>query len=125
MSSQHVAGEKVDAFGGIVGVLTYVVEEIAEIGAEGIGNEEEGGSKEEEESVQDEMLMEMINNNYSYYTYESSPFLFKKYFIQPPHAIIKIRYAKLHKLVPKMPKIFPKKLLIIPQTGLKSVKKNT
>ena len=53
MSSQHVAGEKVDAFGGIVGVLTYVVEEIAEIGAEGIGNEEEGGSKEEEESVQD------------------------------------------------------------------------
>lgn len=66
MSSQHVAGEKVDAFGGIVGVLTYVVEEIAEIGAEGIGNEEEGGSKEEEESVQDEMLMEMINNNYSY-----------------------------------------------------------
>jgi protein pelota len=65
MSSQHVAGEKVDAFGGIVGVLTYVVEEIAEIGAEGIENEEEG-NKEEEEGVQDEMLMEMINNNYSY-----------------------------------------------------------
>ena len=65
MSSQHVAGEKVDAFGGIVGVLKYVVEEIAEIGAEGIENEEEG-NKEEEEAIENEMLIEMINNNYNY-----------------------------------------------------------
>ena len=65
MSSQHVAGEKVDAFGGIVGILTYVVEEIAEIGAEGIENDEEG-NKQEDEPIENETLIEMINNNYNY-----------------------------------------------------------
>ena len=34
MSSQHISGEKIDCFGGIVGILTYVVIETSDLGVE-------------------------------------------------------------------------------------------
>ena len=42
-SSKHVTGEKIDEFGGICGILKYVVEEISELG------QEDNDKKEEEE----------------------------------------------------------------------------
>ena len=46
-SSKHVTGEKIDEFGGICGILKYVVEEISEIG------QEDNDKKEEEEKIND------------------------------------------------------------------------
>ena len=40
-SSKHVTGEKIDEFGGICGILKYVVEEISELGQEDNDKKEE------------------------------------------------------------------------------------
>jgi protein pelota len=63
-SSLHPTGEKIDEFGGIVGILKYVVEEIAELGDE---VEEEKDDKKVSgnigEEIKDENLQELINDN--------------------------------------------------------------
>ena len=47
-SSLHFTGEKIDEFGGICGILKYVVEEIAELGNEKNTDEKEGEKLEKE-----------------------------------------------------------------------------
>jgi len=64
-SSMHTTGEKIDEFGGITGILKYVVDEITEL------DEEENEEKDEKknagnnikEDIKDENLMELINDN--------------------------------------------------------------
>ena len=48
-SSKHVTGEKIDEFGGICGILKYIVEEISELG------QEDNDKKEEEETINDNL----------------------------------------------------------------------
>ena len=63
-SSMHTTGEKIDEFGGICGILKYVVEEITELGDEDTDEKEEkkncGNAGEE---IKDENLIELINDN--------------------------------------------------------------
>ena len=63
-SSLHPTGEKIDEFGGIVGIMKYVVPEIAELGDEVEEEKEEkkvSGNIGEE--IKDENLQELINDN--------------------------------------------------------------
>ena len=63
-SSMHTTGEKIDEFGGICGILKYVVDEIAELGDEDNDEKEEkkiSGNAGEE--IKDENLIELINDN--------------------------------------------------------------
>ena len=63
-SSMHTTGEKIDEFGGICGILKYVVDEIAELGDEDTDEKEEkkiSGNAGEE--IKDENLIELINDN--------------------------------------------------------------
>ena len=63
-SSMHTTGEKIDEFGGICGILKYVVDEIAELGDEDTEEKEEkknAGNVGEE--IKDENLIELINDN--------------------------------------------------------------
>ena len=48
-SSKHITGEKIDEFGGICGILKYVVEEISEIG------NEENDKKEETKKINNDL----------------------------------------------------------------------
>ena len=66
MSSQHVTGEKIDSFGGIVGILTYVVPEIAELGGDDLEAQDDKEEPEDETIDNNEELKEMMNNNLSY-----------------------------------------------------------
>ena len=63
-SSLHTTGEKIDEFGGICGILKYVVDEIVDLG------EEDNDEKEDKkntgnigEEIKDENLIELINDN--------------------------------------------------------------
>ena len=63
-SSMHTTGEKIDEFGGICGILKYVVDEIAELVDEDTDEKEEkkiSGNAGEE--IKDENLIELINDN--------------------------------------------------------------
>ena len=63
-SSLHTTGEKIDEFGGICGILKYVVEEIVELGGDDTEEEEKknpGNNIGEE--IKDENLIELINDN--------------------------------------------------------------
>ena len=71
MSSQHVTGEKIDSFGGLVGILTYVIPEISELGVDGLEIEEK--KPEEEDNTMDENLKEMIENQLKYNDEEDEP----------------------------------------------------
>ena len=66
MSSQHVTGEKIDSFGGIVGILTYVVPEIGEIGMDNLEIEDKKEEETEDDIEGNEALTEMMNNNLAY-----------------------------------------------------------
>ena len=60
-SSLHTTGEKIDEFGGICGILKYVVEEIANLEDE--ENDEKEENKVVNEEFKDENLMDLINDN--------------------------------------------------------------
>ena len=60
-SSLHTTGEKIDEFGGICGILKYVVDEIVNLADEENGEEEE--KKVVNEEIKDENLIELINDN--------------------------------------------------------------
>ena len=67
MSSKHVTGEKVDAFGGIIGILTYVDPDISEVGMDDLEIVEDKND-EIKEDKNNELLEQMIkdnNNNYN------------------------------------------------------------
>ena len=63
MSSKHVTGEKVDAFEGIIGILTYVDPEISEVGMDDLEIVEE--IKEDKNNELLEQMIKDINNNYN------------------------------------------------------------
>ena len=57
-------GEKIDEFGGICGILKYIVDEIAELGEEDTDEKEEKkNSVNIGEEIKDENLIELINDN--------------------------------------------------------------
>ena len=58
-SSLHFTGEKIDEFGGICGILKYIVEEITELGHEKIDEKEE---KDMEKENKNENLKQNIDN---------------------------------------------------------------
>ena len=60
-SSLHTTGEKIDEFGGICGILKYVVDEIANM--EGEEDEEKEENKVVNDDTKDENLIELINDN--------------------------------------------------------------
>ena len=64
-SSLHTTGEKIDEFGGICGILKYVVEEIVELGDEDNDEKEEKKNTGNNigEEIKDENLIELINDN--------------------------------------------------------------
>ena len=63
MSSKHVTGEKVDAFGGIIGILTYVDPDISEVGMDDLEIVEE--IKEDKNNELLEQMIKDNNNNYN------------------------------------------------------------
>ena len=67
-SSLHTTGEKVDEFGGIVGILKYVMPELSEM--EEDEEEEKKGTANIDEEIKDENLMDLINNNLVNYNQE-------------------------------------------------------
>ena len=63
-SSLHTTGEKIDEFGGICGILKYVVDEITELGEE--NNDELLENKNSNnigDEIKDENLQDLINDN--------------------------------------------------------------
>ena len=62
-SSLHTTGEKVDEFGGIVGILKYVMPELNEIEEEEVEENKGKGSVNIEEEIKDENLIDLINDN--------------------------------------------------------------
>ena len=62
-SSLHTTGEKVDEFGGIVGILKYVMPELSEVEEEEDEENKKKGSTNLEEEIKDENLMDLINDN--------------------------------------------------------------
>jgi len=67
-SSLHDSGEKVNEFGGIVGILKYVMPEMSEIEED---EEENKNNNKIEEDISDENLNELINNNSVNYNIEN------------------------------------------------------
>lgn len=67
-SSQHTTGEKIDQFGGIVGIMTYVVEEVMDITADDLTVENKG---EEDNAEIDEGLQEVIDDNTETYNLDN------------------------------------------------------
>ena len=67
-SSLHTTGEKVDEFGGIVGILKYVMPELSEM--EEDEEEEKKGNTNIDDEIKDENLMDLINNNLVNYNQE-------------------------------------------------------
>ena len=62
-SSLHTTGEKVDEFGGIVGILKYVMPELSEIEEEEVEENKGKGNTNIEEEIKDENLIDLINDN--------------------------------------------------------------
>ena len=77
MSSKHVTGEKVDSFGGIIGILTYVVPEISELGMDDLEIVEDKNDEIKEEK-HNEMLEEMIKDNTNNYNVDEEEDLKEK-----------------------------------------------
>ena len=69
-SSQHVTGEKVDAFGGIIGILNYVVPEISELGGDDLDINDQKDEEDVKEEKNNEILEEMIKDNKTNYVAE-------------------------------------------------------
>jgi protein pelota len=69
-SSQHVTGEKVDAFGGIIGILNYVVPEISELGGDDLDINDQKDDEDVKEEKNNEILEEMIKDNKTNYVVE-------------------------------------------------------
>ena len=69
-SSQHVTGEKVDAFGGIIGILNYVVPEISELGGDDLDINDQKDDEDVKEEKNNEILEEMIKDNKTNYVAE-------------------------------------------------------
>ena len=69
-SSQHVTGEKVDAFGGIIGILNYVVPEISELGGDDLDISDQKDDEDVKEEKNNEILEEMIKDNKTNYVVE-------------------------------------------------------
>ena len=69
-SSQHVTGEKVDAFGGIIGILNYVVPEISELGGDDLDINDKKDDEDVKEEKNNEILEEMIKDNKTNYVAE-------------------------------------------------------
>ena len=67
-SSLHTTGEKIDEFGGIVGILKYVMPELSEM--EEDEEEEKKGNTNIDDEIKDENLMDLINNNLVNYNQE-------------------------------------------------------
>ena len=70
MSSLHVSGEKIDSFGGIVGILTYVVPEISDLGVEDLEIKDENDDKsgvDEFNENNNEILQKLIKDNENKY----------------------------------------------------------
>ena len=67
-SSLHDSGEKVDEFGGIVGILKYVMPELSEIEED---EEEKKNNNNIDEEINDENLNDLINNNSVNYNIEN------------------------------------------------------
>ena len=71
-SSMHTTGEKIDEFGGICGILKYVVEEISQLGDEDVDeNEEKKNTVNVGDEIKDENLIELINDNLINYNPEN------------------------------------------------------
>jgi protein pelota len=71
-SSMHTTGEKIDEFGGICGILKYVVEEISQLGDEEVDeNEEKKNTVNVGDEIKDENLIELINDNLINYNPEN------------------------------------------------------
>ena len=57
-------GEKIDEFGGICGILKYIVDEITKLGEEDPDEKEEKNNNVNiREEIKDENLIELINDN--------------------------------------------------------------
>ncbi len=69
-SSQHTTGEKVDAFGGIIGILNYVVPEISELGGDDLDINDQKDEEDVKEEKNNEILEEMIKDNKTNYVAE-------------------------------------------------------
>ena len=69
-SSLHTTGETVDEFGGIVGILKYVMPELSEMEEED-EEEEKKGNANVEEDIKDDNLIDLINNNLVNYNQEN------------------------------------------------------
>ena len=67
-SSLHTTGEKIDEFGGIVGILKYVMPELSEM--EEDEEEKKKGNANIDDEIKDENLMDLINNNLVNYNQE-------------------------------------------------------
>ena len=70
-SSLHDTGERIDEFGGIVGILRYAMPELGEIDNEQEEEEKKNSTLNFDEEIKDENLLELINNNSESYTQES------------------------------------------------------
>ena len=68
-SSLHDTGERIDEFGGIVGILRYAMPELSEMDDE--QEEEKKNTGNVDEEIKDENLLQLINNNSESYTQES------------------------------------------------------
>lgn len=62
-SSLHTTGEKIDEFGGICGILKYIVDEIVNLGDEDNDENEKKTAGNASEDIKDENLIELINDN--------------------------------------------------------------
>ena len=70
-SSLHTTGEKIDEFGGIVGILKYVLPELSEMEEEDEEEEEKKTNTNIDEEIKDENLIDLINNNLVNYNQEN------------------------------------------------------
>ena len=76
-SSQHTTGEKIDEFGGICGIMRYVVQEVVDLGNEEENNEESlDVSSKKSSNLKDENknenLIELINDNLTNYNIDGN-----------------------------------------------------
>ena len=70
-SSLHDTGERIDEFGGIVGILRYAMPELGEIDNEQEEEEKKNSTLNFDEEIKDENLLELINNNSESYNQEN------------------------------------------------------
>ena len=66
LSSQNIGGEKIDSFGGLVGILNYALEELAEIGLEDLELNDNDDNEDDQGDSNNENLKNMMDNNNKY-----------------------------------------------------------